>query len=87
MKLGIREGAVSGVVFIAVLLALMSFDPRLRDTLGDAFGSGQVTPWGDRLSDMGSALWTAARDQSLDNAPLLVFATVGTVLTVFMFRS
>jgi len=29
----------------------------------------------------------AARSQSMDNAPLLVFATVGAVLTVFMLRS
>ena len=35
----------------------------------------------------GGALWSAVRHQSVDNAPLLVFATVGTVLTIFMLKS
>ena len=49
--------------------------------------SGGVTPWGDRFGDLVNALWNAARTQSLDNAPVLVFVTVGTVLTLFMLRS
>jgi len=86
-RLGIREGALSGVVFAIILMALVSVDNRVRDRVTDLFGSGTVTPWGDRVSDLAGALWTAAKDQSLDNAPLLVFATVGTVLTVFMLKS
>lgn len=85
-RLGAREGAVSAAVFGAVLFALISVDPRVRDHVSDLFGGG-VGPWGSRLGDLGSALWMAARTQSLDNAPLLVFATVGAVLTVFMLRS
>lgn len=87
MKLGIREGAVSGGVFVAVLIGLTSVDPRVQDTISDLFGSGGVSPWGDRLGDVGGALWMALRHQSIDNAPLLVFASVGAVLTVFMLRS
>lgn len=86
-KLGVREGAVSAAVFGAVLFALISVDPRVRDHVSDLFGSGSVGAWSSRLGDLGSALWMAARTQSLDNAPLLVFATVGAVLTVFMLRS
>ena len=29
----------------------------------------------DHLGDLGDALWAAARTQSIDNAPMLVFAT------------
>jgi len=87
IKMGIREGTASGIVFGVVLFALISVDPRVHDRVIDLFGSGSVMPWGDRLSDLGNALWAAARTQSLDNAPLLVFATVGAVLTVFMVRS
>jgi hypothetical protein len=75
-RLGVREGATSAIVFGIVLFALVSFD-----------GRGSITPWGDRAGDLGSALWSAARTQSLENAPLLVFVTVGAVLTVFMLRS
>ena len=87
MKLGIREGAVSGGVFVAVLMGLTTVDPRVRDAISDLFGTGAVSPWGDRVGDVGSALWIAVRHQSIENAPLLVFATVGAVLTLFMLRS
>jgi hypothetical protein len=86
-KLGVREGATSAIVFAVVMFALVSVDGRVRDCMSDLWGSGSITPFGDRVGDLGSALWSAARTQSMDNAPLLVFATVGTVLTVFMLRS
>jgi hypothetical protein len=86
-KFGMLEGAVSGGVFVAVLAGLTSVDPRVRDAMSDFYGSGSVSPFGDRLGDVAGALWMAVRHQSIDNAPLLVFATVGAVLTVFMLRS
>ena len=87
MKLGYREGVISFAIFGALLVALTSVDPRVRDRLTDLFGSGGVSPLGDRLGDLGSALWSALRHQSIENAPLLVFTTVGVILTVFMLRS
>jgi hypothetical protein len=87
-KLGIRDGAISAAVFGVVLFALVSADPRVHDHVSDLVaGTGSVGPWGDRLSDLGSALWMALKDQSIDNAPMLVFATVGAVLTLFMLKS
>jgi hypothetical protein len=88
VKLGLRDGAVSAAVFGVVLFALVSTDPRVHDHVSDLFaGHASVGPWGDRLSDLGSALWMVVKDQSIDNAPLLVFATVGAVLTLFMVKS
>jgi hypothetical protein len=86
-KLGIREGAISGVVFVIVVFGLVSIDPRVRDRMTDLLVSGGVTPWGDRLGDLAGALWAALRTQSIENAPALVFVAVGTVLTLVMFRS
>ena len=87
LKLGMREGVVSAAVFGAVMFALVSVDPRVRDHVSDLVGRGSVAPLSARAGDLSSALWSAARHQSIENAPLLVFATVGTVLTVFMLRS
>ena len=87
LKLGLREGVVSAAVFGGVLFALVSIDPRVRDHVSELVGGGSVAPLSARAGDLGSALWSAARHQSIENAPLLVFATVGTVLTVFMLRS
>lgn len=86
-RLGFREGAVSVGICIVVLLGLTFVDPRVHDAFSDLFSSGAVSPFGDRLGDAANALWMAARHQSIDNAPLLVFATVGSVLTLFMLRS
>lgn len=88
LKVGIRDGAISAVVFGLVLFALVTTDPRVRDSVADlAAGSGNISPFGDRIGDVGSAIWMAARHQSIDNAPLLMFATVGVVLTLFMLKS
>jgi hypothetical protein len=88
LKLGIRDTAVSAAVFGVVLFALVSADPRVHDHVSELFGgSASVGPWGDRLTDLGSAVWMAVKDQSMDNAPMLVFATVGAVLTLFMLKS
>ena len=88
LKFGIRDGAISAAVFAVVLFALVSADPRVHDHVSDLLGNGTaIGPWGDRASDLGSALWMAVKDQSIDNAPMLVFATVGAVLTLFMLKS
>ena len=86
-KLGIRDGAITAIVFSIVLFGLISFDPRVHDRVTELAGSGSMTPWGDRFGDLISTLWIAARTQSMDNAAVLVFLTVGTVLTLFMVKS
>ena len=86
-KLGIRDGMISGGVFAVVLFGLVSIDPSVHDRVSGLLASGGMTPWGDRFGDLVNALWAAARTQSLDNAPVLVFVTVGTVLTLFMVKS
>jgi hypothetical protein len=87
---GVRETLGSALCFVAVLAALVSVDPRVRmkvsSVLEDPAG-GMVAPWGDRLGDLGSALFDAARDQSLENAPLLIFGFVGAMLLLFMLRT
>lgn len=84
----IRQYAISAVVFAIVLGGLVSVDDRVRDRFSDLLhGSDSLSPWGDRIGDLGAALLMAVRHQSIDNAPLLVFATVGAVLFVFMFRA
>jgi hypothetical protein len=88
IKLGLRQAVLSSMVFCAVLLALVSVDARVRERMSELVAGGDgITPWGDRLGDLGEALVTAVRYQSIENAPLLVFATVGAVLFVFMVRT
>ncbi len=88
MRLGLRQALASTAVFGAVLTVLVFIDDRVRERFGDLLsGGGGVSPWGDRVADLGSALASAARSQSLENAPLLVFAFAGAVLVLFMVKT
>jgi hypothetical protein len=88
MKFGLRQTAISAGIFAALLLALVSLDERVRERATELVsGAGNVMSWGDRVSMFTDALATAARYQSIENAPLLVFATVGVVLFLFMSRT
>ena len=88
MNRRIRQGVASVAVFVAILVGLVSVDDRVQERFTDVFARGSgVSPWGDRLSDLGGALTSAVKHQSIENGPLLVFAAVGAVLFVFMVRT
>jgi hypothetical protein len=88
IKPGLRQSTLSALVFGGVLLALASVDARVRDKVGSMLsGVDSLTPWGDRITDVGSVVATAIRHQSIENAPLMIFAVVGAVLFLFMVRT
>ena len=87
---GAREGVASALSFGIVLAALVSIDPRVSGKFWSVMEhpSGEaIAPFSDRLSDLMGVLWMAARDQSIDNGPLLIFTVVAVVLVMFMLRS
>jgi hypothetical protein len=90
MVRGLREGATSALGLSIVVAALVSIDPRVRERFWSLFDNpsgGSLSPLGDRLGDLGGVLLAAARDQSIENAPLLIFSVVGVMLVVFMLRT
>ena len=88
MNRRLRQGLASAAVFVALIAALVSIDDRVQERFSELFVSGNgLSPWGDRVGDLGGALAGALRHQSIENAPLLVFAAVGAVLFVFMVRT
>jgi hypothetical protein len=87
-KAGIRQSMLSLIVFVTVLAGLVLVDARVRDRFSNLFaGDDPLSPWGDRVADLGSALVSALRHQSIENAPVLIFTTAGIVLFLFMVRS
>jgi hypothetical protein len=87
-KFGFQQALASSAVFVLVLLALVSVDERVRERFNELTSGGEtVGTWGERASYLGDAVVTAARHQSIENAPLVVFATVGAVLFLFMVRT
>jgi len=85
MKLGSRQGIASAAVFCAIVLALMWADDRVHDLV--VTQAGGASSWGSRASDIGTTLLSAARHQSIENAPMAIFAVVGAVLVLFMVRT
>ena len=67
-----------------VVGALVFVDPRVRDRLGALVSGEDGGTIAQRASELASTLVTALRYQSIENAPLLIFATIGAVLFVFM---
>jgi hypothetical protein len=87
-RFGIQQAFASIAVFGLIVLTLVSVDERVRDRVGAlAAGGAEFGTWSDRAAYLGDAVWTAARHQSIENAPLVVFATVGAVLFLFMVRT
>jgi hypothetical protein len=81
---------VSIGVLGAVLGVLVSVDPRVRDQLQaavnvtSAVGLGAV---GGQLRDVGITLFDAARTHSIEQAPLVIFSVVATVLLLALART
>jgi hypothetical protein len=87
MTKGTRQALVSAAVFGLLLVMLVSVDQRVRERATQMVSRGDgLSSMGDRATDLGGALLSAFRHQSIENAPLLVFATVGAVLVVFMLK-
>ena len=88
MKFGFKQGLVSASVFAVLLLALVSVDERVKDRFSELLsGNNSVSSWSSRASMLTDAVTSAAKHQSIENAPLLIFATAGAVLFLFMVRT
>ena len=81
--------SVGGVLL--VLLALVSFDDRVRGQVAALVDTGKPTvelaSAGERTRELALVVIEAARDQSIDHAPLTIFAVAAVVLVVFMLRT
>jgi hypothetical protein len=87
MKIGLKQSVLSTTVFVGILMGLVSVDPRVRDRFAELFYGSGGAAIDNRLADLGGALLDAARYQSIENAPLVVFAAVSSVLVLFMWRT
>ncbi len=87
MKLGVRQTLASAAVFAVVMLGIVSVDDRVRDHFTGLATEGGVSSLGSRATGLVDTLAAAARHQSIENAPLVIFAAVGAVLVVFMLKA
>jgi hypothetical protein len=83
-----RQWMLSVGVFVLIIGALVSVDERVRDQFTNLISGGNgISTWDTRALELGHAVVTAVRYQSIDNSPLMVFAAVGAVLFFFMLKT
>ena len=87
MKRGIRQMLVSVGVFAIVLLGIVSVDPVVRERFTDLVSGASTMSFADRGVELVDSLGSALKHQSIENAPLVIFATVGAMLFVFMVKT
>jgi hypothetical protein len=76
---------------LALVLALVLLDDRVRErimlVLDPHHPGAALLGLGERVSEAMAILLVAARAQSLEHAPLVIFALAATVLVLFMLRT
>lgn len=89
-RTGIGETVASLTCVMLMLAVLVAFDARVHErfeALVARTSTEGLAPWGDRAEAFVDAVVQAARDRSIDQAPLLVFAVIGGALLVFMLKT
>jgi hypothetical protein len=91
MQRVISDAMITAGSAMALVLALVLFDPRVRDqltTVMDPHHPDQaLAGLSVRVSEVATILAVAVRDMSLAHAPLMIFALAAGVLTIFMLRT
>lgn len=86
------NGALTGIggVF-ALVVTLAAVDPRVRDQLSALVSgrgaTGEIVTAGQRVHDIALTVVQAVRDQSIEHAPLTIFALGALVIVLFMTRT
>jgi hypothetical protein len=84
------DAMISLCAVLLLLIMLVTIDPRVREQFSNVWvspGSSAVTSLSSHLRDLSSVVLSVARDHSIDNAPLMIFALAATVLVLFMLRT
>lgn len=81
----------TGTGVCAIVVGLAVIDERVRSEVaalvsGHA-GVGEIAGFGGRIQELGMIAMQAVRDQSIEHAPLTLFALVALVLFSLMIRT
>ena len=87
----VGDTLISMGALAALLTTLVLIDGRVREQVSRRIGVGHASTdlvdAGSRVRDLASVVMDAARDQSIEHAPMFIFVLVATVLVLFMLRT
>ena len=84
-----KDALISSAALLILLIALVAIDHRVRERVEAAIQgdlSSEVRSATSMASEVASVVMIAARDQSIDHAPMVVFVFAATVLVLGMLR-
>jgi hypothetical protein len=91
---GIRRPVFSGLTAVgsvgALVAGLAVIDPRVREEITALFSRGpadDLAKVGTGVQDLIALVFVAVRDQTIDHAPMVIFALAAIVLVMFMMRT
>ena len=75
----------------AVLVGLVAIDPSVRSEVMQVLNgrppTGEFVNAGNRVQEAATIVLQAVRDQSIEHAPLAIFALAAMVLVMFILRT
>jgi hypothetical protein len=87
----IGEALISVGSLCLLIAILASFDPRVRDQISMRISPGQpavqMAHAESTIRSVASVAFIAARDQSIEHAPMVIFVLLAIVLFLFMLRT
>ena len=90
MRRVMSDALISAASLTVLLIGLVAIDDRVRERVVSVVENGQVSSSVGAVtrtvSDVTGILLLAARDQSIDNAPMAVFVVAATALVLAMLR-
>lgn len=90
MRPAISDVMMTAGSALVLVIALVVFDDRVREQVSmrlEARPAEQFASAGHQVRSLTAVVVQAARDQSIEHAPLVIFTLAATVLVLFMLRT
>src|SRR5262245_27714654 len=86
----VKDAFVSLGALTLLMVTLVAIDERVREQITSRLHAGpsaQIADIGSRLQDVAAIVMVAAKNQSIEHAPMVIFVVAATVLVLFMLRT
>ena len=91
MRRVVSDALISLGAVLLLLVALVSIDERVRERVERLVttppSSSEIVGVGAEIENVSTLVYKAARDQSVEHAPMVIFAVAAAVLVGFMLRT
>jgi hypothetical protein len=90
MRRVMNDAMITAGSALALIGGLVMIDANVREQISlrlSAPSTATLVATGSGVRDLTTVIWQAARDQTLDHAPLAIFTLAAVVLVLFMLRT